>query len=135
LLGLYLENKPTLPKLEKLETKCQHLSAREQKAQKAERDSIKFMQCIYMNDNIGKVFKGIVSSVTEYGVFIIIPENHCEVLVKLNTINGTWQVDLKNHNITEFNTKEKIVLGDKVHIIINKVDVEKKNIDASIIRL
>lgn len=119
----------------KLEAKCRYLSEREVKINKAERDSIKFMQCVYMNDNIGKVFKGIVSSVTEYGLFITIPENSCEVLVKLNTINGTWQVDLNNHNIVEFNTKEKIILGDKVHIIITKVDVEKKNIDASIIRL
>jgi ribonuclease R/exosome complex exonuclease DIS3/RRP44 len=87
LLGMYLENKPTLPKIEKLETRCQHLSEREKKAQKAERDSIKYMQCIYMNDNIGKVFQGIVSSVTEYGLFLEILENKCEGLIKLSDIN------------------------------------------------
>lgn len=130
-----MEDKIPNVNINKLEAKCKHLSEREVKSAKAERDSIKFMQCVYMSENVGKVFKGIVSSVTEYGLFITIPENSCEVLVKLNTINGTWQVDLNNHNIVEFNTKEKIILGDKLHIIITKVDVEKKNIDATIIRL
>ncbi len=136
LLGLYLENKPTLPKLEKLETKCQHLSAREQKAQKAERDSIKFMQCIYMNDNIGKVFKGIVSSVTEYGIFVEILENKCEGLIKLSDINGdTYQADTANHCVKGYNTGHKIRLGDMVHVIVSSVDIEKKNINLSLINL
>jgi ribonuclease R/exosome complex exonuclease DIS3/RRP44 len=136
LLGLYLENKPTLPKLEKLETKCQHLSAREQKAQKAERDSIKFMQCIYMNDNIGKVFKGIVSSVTEYGIFVEILDNKCEGLIKLSDINGdTYQADTNNHCVKGYNTGHKIRLGDMVHVIVSSVDIEKKNINLSLINL
>jgi ribonuclease R/exosome complex exonuclease DIS3/RRP44 len=136
LLGLYLENKPTLPKLEKLETKCQHLSAREQKAQKAERDSIKFMQCIYMNDNIGKVFKGIVSSVTEYGIFVEILDNKCEGLIKLSDINGdTYQADVSNHCVKGYNTGHKIRLGDMVHVIVSSVDIEKKNINLSLINL
>jgi ribonuclease R/exosome complex exonuclease DIS3/RRP44 len=136
LLGLYLENKPTLPKLEKLETKCQHLSAREQKAQKAERDSIKFMQCVYMSENIGKVFKGIVSSVTEYGIFVEILENKCEGLIKLSDINGdTYQADTANHCVKGYNTGHKIRLGDMVHVIVSSVDIEKKNINLSLINL
>lgn len=133
LLGLYLENKPTLPKIEKLETRCQHLSEREKKAQKAERDSIKFMQCVYMSENIGKVFKGIVSSVTDYGIFVEILENKCDCLVKLSSIKGTWQAKLEKHSIIEFNTGATIRLGDLVHVIIDSVDIERKNINASII--
>ena len=136
LLSLYLENKPTLPKIEKLETKCQHLSAREQKAQKAERDSIKFMQCVYMNDNIGKVFKGIVSSVTEYGIFVEILENKSEGLIKLSEVQGdTYQADVNNHCIKGYNTGHKIRLGDMVHVIVSSVDIEKKNINLSLINL
>ena len=136
LLGLYLENKPTLPKIEKLETRCQHLSEREKKAQKAERDSIKYMQCIYMNDNIGKVFKGIVSSVTEYGLFVEILENKCEGLIKLSDINGdTYQADTNNHCVKGYNTGHKIRLGDMVHVIVSSVDIEKKNINLSLINL
>ena len=136
LLGLYLENKPTLPKIEKLETRCQHLSEREKKAQKAERDSIKFMQCVYMSENIGKVFKGIVSSVTDYGIFVEILDNKCEGLIKLSDINGdTYQADTNNHCVKGYNTGHKIRLGDMVHVIVSSVDIEKKNINLSLINL
>lgn len=136
LLGLYLENKPTLPKIEKLESRCQHLSEREKKAQKAERDSIKFMQCVYMSENIGKVFKGIVSSVTDYGIFVEILDNKCEGLIKLSDINGdTYQADTSNHCVKGYNTGHKIRLGDMVHVIVSSVDIEKKNINLSLINL
>ncbi len=136
LLGLYLENKPTLPKIEKLESRCQHLSEREKKAQKAERDSIKFMQCVYMSENIGKVFKGIVSSVTDYGIFVEILDNKCEGLIKLSDINGdTYQADTNNHCVKGYNTGHKIRLGDMVHVIVSSVDIEKKNINLSLINL
>lgn len=137
LLGLYLDdNKKTPPKLEKLESKCLHLSEREKKAQKAERDSIKYMQCIYMSEHIGKVFEGIISSVTEYGVFVEILENKCEGLIKLSEINGdTYQVDMANYCLKGYNTGDKIRLGDMVHVVVSSVDIEKKNINLSIIRL
>jgi VacB/RNase II family 3'-5' exoribonuclease len=134
LLGRYLEEKST-PKLEKLEAKCLHLSEREKKAQKAERDSIKYMQCVYLQDKIGKVYKGLITSVAEFGVFVTIPENGCDCLVKLSNIAGTWSVDVNNYTITEFNTNEKLRLGDEVHIVLSRVDVEKKTIDATLIRL
>ena len=136
LLSLYLENKPTLPKIEKLENRCQHLSEREKKAQKAERDSIKYMQCVYMSENIGKVFKGIVSSVTDYGLFVEILENKCDGFIKLSDINGdTYQADTNNHCIKGYNTGHKIRLGDMVHVIVSSVDIEKKNINLSLINL
>lgn len=136
LLGLYLENKPTLPKIEKLEAKCQHLSEREKKAQKAERDSIKYMQCVYMSDNIGKIFEGIVSSVTDYGLFVEILENKCDGFIKLSDINGdTYQTDVNNHCVKGYNTGHKIRLGDVVHVIVSSVDIEKKNINLSLINL
>jgi ribonuclease R/exosome complex exonuclease DIS3/RRP44 len=135
LLNRYLEVK-TIPKLEKLEGRCLHLSEREKKAQKAERDSIKYMQCIYMTEHLGKVFKGIVSSIQDYGVFVEIPENGCDGLVRLSDISGdTWSSDINSYCITGFNTKQKIRLGDEVHVIVSGVDIEKKNINLSLIRL
>jgi ribonuclease R/exosome complex exonuclease DIS3/RRP44 len=135
LLNRYLEVK-TIPKLEKLEGRCLHLSEREKKAQKAERDSIKYMQCIYMADHLGKVFKGVVSSIQDYGVFVEIPENGCEGMIRLSDINGdTWSADTNNYCIKGYNTGAKIRLGDEVHVIVSGVDVEKKNINLSLIRL
>jgi ribonuclease R/exosome complex exonuclease DIS3/RRP44 len=135
LLARYLESKPS-PKLERLESRCQHLSEREKKAQKAERDSIKYMQCIYMAERVGKVYKGIVTSVQDYGIFIEIHENKCEGLVRLSEIGGdTFTADTSNHCVRGFNTGEVIRLGDEVHIVVKSVDVEKKNINLTLIRL
>lgn len=134
LLGLYLEQK-SASKLEKLDAKCIYLSEREKKAQKAERESIKYMQCVYMSEHIGKVYKGIVSSVADFGIFVTINENGCDCLLKTTEISGTWTSDTANYCIKEYNTGEIIRLGDEVTIVISRVDIEKKNIDATLIRL
>ncbi len=135
LLGRYLDEK-SVPKLEKLEAKCLYLSEREKKAQKAERDSIKYMQCIYMSERVGKVYKGIVTSVAEYGVFVELEDNKCEGLIRLSEIGGdVFVADTANYCVKGFNTGEVIRLGDEVMVIVSKVDIEKKNINLSLIRL
>ena len=134
ILGRYLEGKPAA-KEEKVNARCLHLSEREKKAQKAERDSIKYMQCIYMAERVGKVYKGIVTSVAEYGLFIEIEENKCDCMVRLSSIAGTWTAEMNSYCIREFNTGQTIKLGDEVMIVISKVDVERKNIDATLIRI
>lgn len=135
LLGRVLEGKPA-PKLEKLEAKCVYLSEREKKAQKAERDSIKYMQCIYMAENVGRIYKGIVTSVAEYGLFIEIEENKCEGLVRLSEIGGdTYMADVNNYCVKGFNTGQSIRLGDEVMVVVKSVDVEKKNINLTLLRL
>lgn len=132
LLSRYLESKPN-PKLEKLEAKCLHLSEREKKAQKAERDSIKYMQCIYMSDYVGKVYKGMITSVAEYGLFVEIEENKCEGMIRLSEIEGdTYIADVSNYCVKGFNTGRKLRLGDEVMIVVKSVDIEKKNINLSL---
>jgi ribonuclease R len=132
LLSRYLESKPN-PKVEKLEAKCLHLSEREKKAQKAERDSIKYMQCIYMSDYVGKVYKGIITSVAEYGLFVEIEENKCEGMIRLSEIEGdTYTADVSNYCVKGFNTGRKLRLGDEVMIVVKSVDIEKKNINLSL---
>lgn len=134
LLARYLDGKPT-PKLEKIESKCQYLSEREKKAQKAERDSIKFMQCIFMNDKVGKIYKGIVTSVAEYGLFVEIEENKCEGLIRLSDIGGdTFMSDMNNYCVKGVNSGERIRLGDEVMVVIKSVDIERKNINLTMIR-
>jgi ribonuclease R len=134
LLNRYLEEK-TIPKLEKLEGRCLHLSEREKKAQKAERDSIKYMQCIYMSERVGKVYEGIVSSVMDYGIFVEIKENSCEGLVRTSEIGYNYVVDSNNYRVNNTVTGESITLGDKVHVVVSSVDIEKKNINLTLIRL
>ena len=134
LLGRFLEKKPA-PKLDRLEGRCIYLSDRERKAQKAERDSIKYMQSIYMSERIGNVYKGLITSVTEYGIFVEIMENKCEGLVRLADIGGdTFVVDMKNYCARGHNTGETIRLGDEVHVIVQSVDIEKKIINFTLLR-
>lgn len=134
LLARYLSGKPT-PKLEKLEAKCQYLSEREKKAQKAERDSIKFMQCVFMSDKVGKIYKGIVTSVAEYGLFIEIEENKCEGMTRLSDIGGDiFTTDMSNYCVKGTNSGERIRLGDEVMVVVKSVDIERKNINLTMIR-
>jgi ribonuclease R len=120
----------------KIEHKCQYLSTREVTAQKASRDSIKYMQCLYMVDKIGKVYTGVVNSIQTYGLFVEIPETGSEGLIRISDISGdTFQVDMDNYCVKGFNTGEIIRLGDEVTIVVKSVDIEKKNINLTLIKL
>ena len=130
-----MEKSKTLPNINKLEAQCIHISEMEKRAAKASRDSIKYMQCLYMQNKIGKIYKGIVSSVQDYGIFIELSETKTDCLVKTSNISGTWISDSANYQIKEYNTGEVIRLGDEVNVVISMVDVEKKTIDATLIRL
>jgi ribonuclease R len=88
-----------------------------------------------MKERVGKIFKGVVGSIMEFGAFIEITENKCDCLVKTSSITGTWVADTANYCLKETNTGEIIRLGDEVHVVITDVDVEKKNINAMLIRL
>lgn len=115
---------------------CKHISQQEIKAQKASRDSVKFKQCEYLQGKIGKVYSGVVSSVQEYGIFVSITENSCEGLVRLNEIGGdTFQADTQNYCVKGFNTGEVIRLGDEVTVVVSSVDIERKNINLTLIKL
>ena len=129
ILGRYLQNKFDIKK-SKIEAKCNHISERERKAQKAERDSIKYMQCLYMEDKVGTAHKAIVSGIQDYGMFIQIESNYAEGLIKLNEIgDDIYYTEKSKHRIVGFNTGEKFQLGDEVYVSIKSVDLERKVIE------
>jgi ribonuclease R len=132
LLARVLENKPR-PKLEKLESKCLYLSERERKAQKAERDSIKYMQTLYMVGRVGMIYTGIITSVSEFGMFVTIPENGCDCLVRHGDLRGDWKYDAENYCLKDIFTGQRFRLGDEIMIQITSVDIEKKNINAALV--
>lgn len=114
-----------------LDVMCEHISNQEIKAQKASRDSIKYMHCIYMEENIGRVYKGIVCSIVDYGVFVELVDTKTEGLIKTSTITGNWSVDMSNHCIKENDTGEIIRLSDEVTVMVSSVELEKRNINFS----
>ena len=117
-----------------IEEKCLHCSQREELATKAERASIKLMQVKYMSELINEKFTGIVSGISERGVFVEIISNKCEGFVRMKDIPDDYFVyDFKTNTLIGQNTKEEYCLGDKVLIRVQKTDFEKKHIDFKIL--
>ena len=113
---------------------CKHSGIMERKAADAERQSTKLYQVIYMQEAVGEVFDGVISGVTEWGVFVEITENKCEGLVRLRDIDGDYYFyDQKNMSIVGQRTKKSFQLGQKVSIKVVAADIENRRIDLKIL--
>ena len=113
-----------------LEEACVHSSNREQLATKAERDSIKYMQVKFMEDKIDQSFEGVISGVTERGIYVEIVENKCEGMVKISEIKGDYYVyDEKRHRLIGERTQKSYQLGDPVVVVVKKADIMKRQLD------
>jgi len=129
LLQHYLDGGKS-PKAEIYEKKCEHASERELMASKAERDSIKYMQVKYMQDHNNQEFKGVISGVTDWGVYVEIIENKCEGLVRIKDIQSDFYIfDEKQYALIGQSTKNVYQLGDEVTIKVKRADLEKKQLD------
>jgi ribonuclease R len=112
----------------RIEDQAKWCSSRELIASKAQRDSIKYKQAEYLLDKIGKVFDGIVSGVSDWGMYVELTESKCEGVIRYQTLEGKWSVDTSNYTITN-EMGEKIRLGDPIKVVVKSVDLEKKQID------
>lgn len=113
-----------------LEEACIHSSNREQLATKAERDSIKYMQVKFMEDKIDQSFNGVISGVTDRGIYVEIIENKCEGLVKISEIKGDYFIyDEQSHSLVGEKTKKNYQLGDLVQITVKKADLLRRQLD------
>ena len=116
----------------KIEEQAKWCSARELVAAKAQRDSIKYKQAEYLLDKIGKVFDGIVSGVTDWGMYVELIESKCEGMVRYQSLEGKWSTDTANYTITNEHG-DKIRLGDPLKVVVKSVDLERKQIDFTIL--
>ncbi|MBO4370752.1 MAG: ribonuclease R [Paludibacteraceae bacterium] len=109
---------------------CQHCSDREQLAASAERASIKYKQVEFMSDKKGQVFDGVISGVTEWGLFVEISCNKCEGLVPLRELDDDYYIyDEKNYCIIGEHSRKKYQLGDKVSVMVSSANLDKKQLD------
>jgi len=123
------------PKVESYEDKCKHSSEREQLASKAERDSIKYMQVKYMQDHQDQEFEGVISGVTEWGIYVEIIENKCEGMVRIRDIKDDYYIyDEKQYALIGQATKNSLQLGDKVIVEVKNTDLERKHLDFNLIQ-
>ncbi|MDP3352787.1 MAG: ribonuclease R, partial [Flavobacteriaceae bacterium] len=134
LLHHYLNNGKS-PNPLKYEEMSEHCSNREMMASSAERDSIKYMQVKYMLDHQNEVFEGVISGVTEWGIYVEIIENKCEGMVRIRDIKDDFYIfDDKQYALVGQSTKNILQLGSKVKVIVKKVDLEKKHLDFNLVK-
>lgn len=132
-LTQYLANEKPTPQ-DELEIQCKHSSEMEKKAADAERASVKYKQVEFLMDKIGEQFDGIISGVTEWGVFVEIVENKCEGMIRLRDMKDDYYYfDEETLSIIGRKYKRRYRLGDAVRIEIRKADLLKKQLDFTLI--
>lgn len=119
---------------EAYEEQCDHCSEMEIFSVSAERDSIKFMQVKFMQDHKDQKFLGVISGVTDFGIFIEIAQNKCEGMVRLRDIEGDhFEYDAKNFAVIGRQSHKKFQLGDEVYIKVKNADLQKRQLDFTLL--
>lgn len=133
LLDKYLEGGRAV-NADQLEEKCKHTSNMEQRSAQAERASIKYKQVEFMQDKVGQVFEGVISGVTDFGIFVEITENKCEGMVSTKDMTDDFYFfDEKNYCISGMHSKRTYQLGAPVKIEIIRANLEKKQLDFKLV--
>jgi ribonuclease R len=119
---------------QKYEGRCRYASEMEQKAADAERASIKYKQVEFMMDKVGKQFAGIISGVTEFGIFVEIIETKCEGLVATREMHDDfYEYDEDNYCLIGKRTNKKYQLGDPVKVEVLRANLIKKQLDFALV--
>ncbi|NMH89353.1 ribonuclease R [Flavivirga algicola] len=119
---------------EAYEDKCNHSSAMENLATKAERDSIKYMQIKFMQDHKDDEFLGVISGVTDWGIYVEIISNKCEGMVSVRDMKDDhYAFDQDQYAMVGRNTKNMYQLGDEVIVKVKNTDLIKKHLDFNLI--
>ena len=117
-----------------IEEACKHCSKMEGVATSAERESIKYMQIKYMESLDQDEFLGVISGVTEWGMYVEIIENKCEGMVRIKDIPGDlFSFDPAHYTMIGINTKKTYQLGDEVTVSIKQTNLEKRQMDFNLI--
>ena len=115
---------------DKYETLCEHSSAKEQTAASAERASVKYKQVEFMGERIGEVYDGVISGVTEWGLYVEINENKCEGMIAMRDLgNDFYEFDEKNYCLIGRRHHQKFSLGDPIKIKVARANLAKKQLD------
>ena len=133
LLSIYAEGGKSVNKTE-YEEYCEHSSDMEQLAAQAERASIKYKQVEYMSYHLGQVYDGVISGVTDWGIYVELNENKCEGMIPIRSLDDDfYEFDEKNYCIIGRHNHKRYQLGDELTVKIIRTDLVKKQIDLEII--
>jgi len=116
--------------LDHLEELCKHCSEMEQLAANAERASIKYKQVEYMHDHLGQTYSGVISGVTEWGLYVELDDNKCEGLVPVrDLVDDYYELDERNYCLVGRRHNNRYRLGDKVSVQVAQANLERKQLD------
>jgi len=133
LLEHYLANGNSVNE-EAYEKMATHTSQMEKRAADAERASVKYKQAEFLLNQIGSEYVGIISGVTEWGMYVEIEENKCEGMIRLRDMTDDfYALDEKNYAIIGQRKKKQYQLGDEVRVKVKNVDLAKRQIDFTLI--
>lgn len=133
LLQRYLDGEKTA-NTDIYQERCKHSSNMEYLATKAERDSIKYMQIRFMQDHLDEPFKGVISGVTDWGIYVEIIDNKCEGMVRTRDIKGDYyEFDKEQFALIGQKTKTMYQLGDEIIVKVKQADLIKRHLDFELI--
>lgn len=119
---------------DKLEDQCKHSSDMEVLASNAERASIKYKQVEYLGDHLGEVYDGVISGVTEWGLYVELNDNKCEGLVPVRDLaDDYYDFDEKNYSLVGRRNGNRYRLGDDVKVQVARANLERKQLDFALV--
>lgn len=119
---------------ETYEKRCQQASEMERRAVDAERASVKYKQVEFMQDKIGKQFEGVVSGLTDWGIYVEIVENKCEGMVSIKGIaDDFYEFDEEEYMIIGRHTGRKFEIGDTVMVEVLNANLSRRQLDYKLV--
>ena len=120
---------------QKYEDLCKHCSDMEQLSANAERASIKYKQVEFMSDKLGQIFDGVISGVTEWGIYVELNANKCEGMVPIRDLDDDfYEFDEKTYSLIGRRKKHRYRLGDDITIRVARANLERKQLDFALIQ-
>jgi ribonuclease R len=118
-----------------MEARCTYISQREQLATEAERASIKYKMVEFMQDKVGREFDGVITGLTEWGIYVELEQTQVEGMVPLRDIQDDYYVfDKETVTLTGTHNGTRYVLGQKVRIRVSRANLEQKQLDFILIQ-
>ena len=118
-----------------LEAKCRHISGQEKKAAEAERESVKYKQVEYMEDQIGNTFDGRISGMIEKGIFVELLDSKAEGLIKFSSLTENYDVADSRLVATGRRTGDEIKMGDRVQVKVLGTNIDNRLIDFELLEM
>lgn len=134
LLTKYLDEEGRSASEKKYEGLCDHSSAMEQLAASAERASVKYKQVEFMTEHVGQVYDGVISGVTEWGLYVELNENKCEGMIPIRDLDDDYyEFDEKNYCLRGRRKNRIYSLGDAITVKVARANLEKKQLDYALV--